>query len=331
MINVVLYSRKGCHLCEQTEYDLRDLQESVPHELVIIDIDQDSGLKKSFGEQIPVVKVGPYTLMAPFTYKDLEITLRAGKSRLEEIEAVDRSQLEAGGTAAVWTKADAFSYWLSNRYLIVLNLVVFLYVGLPLLAPTLMRAGAEAPAQMIYRLFGVTCHQLAFRSWFLFGEQHAYPRAAASVEGLTPFETATGIQSDDLYAARSFTGSPEIGYKIALCERDMSIYGAILLFGILFGISGRKIPGLPWYLWVLIGIVPVGVDGVSQLLSQPPLQLLPYRESTPLLRAITGGLFGFTTAWFGFPMVEEAMSESLRILDYKKARLARMVVKDSEN
>ena len=77
---------------------------------------------------------------------------------------------------------------------------------------------------------------------------------------------------------------------------------------------------LPWYLWILIGIIPIGLDGFSQLLSQPPLELLPYRESTPFLRALTGALFGFMTAWFGYPLVAEAMEDARKLMSSKWQR-----------
>jgi uncharacterized membrane protein len=330
MIKVILYSRPGCHLCEVVEEDLQYLQKTVPHEVIVIDIDENASLRKQYGEQIPVVKIGPYTLKAPIDIRDLEITLQAAITREEEIEAIDSIQIEASGAAAVWTKADGFSYWLSKRYLLLLNLIVVLYVGLPFLAPVLMNAGAEAPARLIYRAFGVTCHQLAFRSWFLFGEQIAYPKASAGMDQLISFDEATAIDSEDLYAAREFIGNPTIGYKIALCERDVSIYGAILLFGVIFSLTGRRLPGLPWYFWIILGIAPVALDGLSQFLSQPPLSILPYRESTPMLRLITGGLFGFTTAWFGYPMVEEAMGETRYVLESKKARIARLEDRKSQ-
>ena len=69
----------------------------------------------------------------------------------------------------------------------------------------------------------------------------------------------------------------------------------------------------------MVGIVPIAIDGFSQLLSQPPINLLPLRESTPLLRTITGMLFGMTTAWFGYPMVEETMRE---IRSFSQAKLS---------
>ena len=54
---------------------------------------------------------------------------------------------------------------------------------------------------------------------------------------------------------------------------------------------------------------------------QPPLGLLPYRESTPYLRVLTGGLFGFLTAWFGYPVVEETMAATREIMTAKWRRL----------
>ena len=94
----------------------------------------------------------------------------------------------------------------------------------------------------------------------------------------------------------------------------MAIYLAILLFGIIYGLSGRRIKSLHWVLWILIGIAPIGLDGFSQLFSQFNWHwlatALPYRESTPFLRALTGSLFGLATAWFAYPNIEESMAET---------------------
>jgi uncharacterized membrane protein len=190
-------------------------------------------------------------------------------------------------------------------------------VGIPFLAPVLMKVGATTPAQVIYHAYGYVCHQFAFRSWFLFGKQVAYPRAEAGVTGLISYQEATGLNGYDLLSARAFVGNAQLGYKVALCERDVAIYGGILLFGILFAVLRRKIKSVHWIVWILIGIVPIGLDGFSQLISQPPLYLIPFRESTPILRVVTGFLFGFLTAWFGYPYVEESMIENRKFMDGK--------------
>jgi uncharacterized membrane protein len=113
---------------------------------------------------------------------------------------------------------------------------------------------------------------------------------------------------------------------MALCERDMAIYGAILLFGIVYSLTRRRIKPLHWMLWILIGMAPIGLDGFSQLFSQMEwswlASILPYRESTPFLRVLTGGLFGFSTAWFAYPYMEESMSETRQFLIKKFAAIS---------
>jgi uncharacterized membrane protein len=84
-----------------------------------------------------------------------------------------------------------------------------------------------------------------------------------------------------------------------------------------------RLKSIPWYLWLALAIVPIGLDGFSQLLSQPPLSFLPYRESTPFLRVLTGFMFGFFTAWFGYPMVEESMRDTRKLMEDKRQRFNR--------
>jgi uncharacterized membrane protein len=314
MITVMLYSRKECHLCDVAKQDLDTLREEYPHKLVVVDVDGEPQLRESFGELVPVVTVGPYQLKAPFERKDLEVTLGAARLGASQDQAVAQSYVQSGSK---WTGADRFSYWIARHYMTFFNSLVLLYFGLPLLAPVFMQAGVTPPARIIYSLYGTTCHQLAFRSWFLFGDQNAYPRAAAGVASMTTYEQATGNHPEDLVTARSFIGDQATGYKVALCQRDMAIYGSILLFGLIFVAAGKAIRGLPWYIWIFLALVPIGLDGVGQLLSQPPFNLIPYRESTPFLRTLTGFLFGFTTAWFAYPIVEESMRDTRRIMEAK--------------
>ena len=70
---------------------------------------------------------------------------------------------------------DRLIYSLSRHWLAVFNVIVFIYVALPISAPILMKAGAEGPARVIYTVYSPMCHQMAQRSFFLFGEQSAYP------------------------------------------------------------------------------------------------------------------------------------------------------------
>jgi uncharacterized membrane protein len=333
VLTVTLYSRENCHLCEQAEQDLAALQKKYPHELVVIDIESDPVLLKKFEFEIPVVQVGPYTLKAPFEKENLQMTLGAATDRQKRIAETDGTNYQKKlKRRREISKGDQFSLWFSKHYLLVFNLFVFLYVGLPVLAPVLLKVGAEKPAAAIYRVYGGLCHQLSYRSWFLFGEQPIYPRAAAGIDGYQTFQEATGLDESGLWPARHYHGSETTGYKTALCQRDIAIYGAILLFGIIFGLLGRRVKPLPLWAWLLIGMAPIGMDGVSQLISQflsepglsflqPYFGFLDYRESTPFLRTLTGFLFGWTTAWFGYPLVEETMNDARQLLVSKFARI----------
>lgn len=320
MLNVTLLTRKNCHLCDDVEEILHRLKDDYPHNLIVIDIDEDESLKTKYDTEIPVVVVGPYELKAPIDEKRLRISLGAARDRRNQLDDIGdvehKARLER---AKKLTRSDRFTYWFSRNYIWVFNLLVLIYVGLPFLAPVMMKSNLERPANVIYKLYGSLCHQLAFRSFFVFGEQAVYPREAAGVEGLIPYGQISGLDEADVWTARSFVGNEEMGYKIALCQRDVAIYGAILGFGIIFGLTGKKIKPLHLALWILIGMVPIGLDGVSQLVSQPPLNLIPYRESIPLFRVLTGGFFGLTTAWFGYPLVEEAMADAREMTARKKA------------
>ncbi|MCL4560413.1 MAG: DUF2085 domain-containing protein [Chloroflexi bacterium] len=326
MITITFYTREGCHLCAEALDNLKALQEWAPHKLVLMDVDKNPVLKEQYGNQVPVVDIGPYHLQAPFTRQDLQVVLGAARDRVGQMEKSGdqnyQTRLQRGHTL---TKADKFSFWLSNHYMLVFNLVLLLYVGLPFLAPTMMKIGANGVASIIYKVYSPLCNQFAFRSWFLFGEQPAYPRALANVQGLIPYEQAIDSSPQALENARAFDGNPQVGYKVAFCERDVAIYGAMLLFGLLFSLTGRRLKALPWYVWLILGIVPIAIDGFSQLpslMNLPASSWIPIRESTPLLRTITGGLFGFTTAWFGYPYVEDSMREARLLVTRKLAIVA---------
>ncbi len=321
LLNVTLYGRPECKLCDEAREALKSLQGKFPHRLAEVNIDSDPLLQQKYFDKIPVVEVGPYQLKAPITPQALEMTLGAASDRRGQLSQVQgetyEEKLRKSQTVA---SSDRVYIWVARHYLAVLNLIVFLYVGLPFLAPTLMKADERAAARLIYTVYSPLCHQFAFRSFFLFGEQPYYPLKEAGLTGVKTFDQVSGyadlanpVSASRLYA-RQYTGDSTVGFKVALCERDVAIYGAILLFGLIYAATGRRLPGLHWMLWILIGLGPIGLDGFSQLFSQmnwPWLAtILPYRESTPFLRVLTGGLFGFMTAWFAYPNIEESMRET---------------------
>jgi uncharacterized membrane protein len=323
VIIVTLALKDNSEACAQALSDLETLQKDYPHQLVMLNHSQDPDLVKYDPESLPVLEVGPYRLRNPFSRQDIQVALGAAQDRQDHlIQVGDITVQKRQDRGHRVSKADRFSYWFTRHYMLVFNTFVFLFIGLPFLAPVLLKADIQPPARVIYTFYSMMCHQLAFRSWFLFGEQPAYPRAMAGVPGYQSLAQVAGIADNDLTKARAFTGNPAVGYKVAFCERDVAIYGSILLFGVIFSVYRSRIKSLPWYIWLLIGIVPMGIDGVSQIPSLLTIALpawIPLRESTPFLRTLTGFLFGFSTAWYGYPFIYEAMEETKRLMKYKMA------------
>ena len=332
MLTVTLFFRKDHPASGTARVDLESLKEKHPHRLVEVDVDSDPALQKTFGEQVPVVEVGPYSLKSPFDKQKLNMTLSAAVDRRGQLDKLGREdhyeRVQRGQSVS---RGDRVMYWVSRHYLAMLNIFMLFYFGLPVLAPVLMKVGAPVPASVLYTIYKPLCHQFGFRSFFLFGEQAFYPLAEAGVGGVKTFEQATGISdvhdpaSFARFEARQYIGDEVVGYKMALCERDIAIYGAIFLFGVIYSLTGRRIKPLHWMLWVLIGMGPIGLDGFSQLFSQMEwtwlASILPYRESTPFLRLFTGGLFGLATAWFAYPYMEESMAETRQFFIKKFASI----------
>jgi uncharacterized membrane protein len=185
-------------------------------------------------------------------------------------------------------------FWLSKHWIAVFNLALLIYVGLPFLAPVLFYTGSEGAANTLYRIYNNVCHQYPIRSWFLYGMQAAYRPGGT----LLP----EAVHKDPL-----FLGGPELGYKVAFCQRDVAIYASMVLGGLIFGVlrKRRDLPPLPVWAYLVFGILPMGLDGGYQLLSQLVTMikpgLLPVYESGPLARTITGALFGLSSVALVYP------------------------------
>jgi len=316
MIHVMMYSKRNSRICDEARAHLDSLQGEFPHQLLEIDVETDPALRDRFVESVPVVQVGPYTLKSPFSATDLRVALAAANDR----PAPAAPLVGARRDRAV--RLNRVVLFVSRHWLALLNLLLFLYVGLPFAAPVLMKVGATRPARWIYIAYSPLCHQMAFRSWFLFGEQTAYPRLEAGTS-LISYEQATRLDPNDILAARVFLGNETLGYKVAFCQRDVAIYGGMLAAGLVFALLRRRLKPLPIVLWLLIGVAPIALDGGTQLLGAFPFFGALARESTPFLRTLTGGLFGIMNVWMAYPYLEESMAETVAALVPKLAAVDR--------
>ncbi|WP_322806288.1 DUF2085 domain-containing protein [Thermanaerothrix sp.] len=339
MIIVTVYRTSSCPLCDEVQEILEGFRTTFDLQIVVVHVDDNEGLRSLMGEVYPIVEIGPYRLRPPINRQSLEVALGAARDRQSQLRRLERKEERSREDKQTkWSAADALSLWLSRHYLAVFNFFLLLYVGIPFLAPLSLRLGWNRLAGAIYAVYSPLCHQLAFRSWFFFGLQPYYPREVAHLDNVASYEAITGTSGLNLARARALTGGESLGYgagalgfKVALCQRDVAIYGSMLLFGLVFGLTGRRWKRLPWYLWVLFGLVPIALDGVSQLPGLIPFlsQWSLVRESTPLLRTITGFLFGWMTMWYLYPLIEENMRETQAILQGKKRLVAQLRQRES--
>jgi uncharacterized membrane protein len=298
-LQLILYLRNGHPASGEARVWSDSLQPVYPHNLEIRDVDSRPEWKEAFAATVPVAEVNGRRLAVPLTEPELKSALALGAAigRYEQETHVPKP------IQALASRADRLANWFSHHWLSAFNGFVAVYLGLAFLAPVLMKIGATTPASWIYTVYSFSCHQLGYRSFFLFGEEPFYPR--------DEFGAETGIDPNDLWAARAFDGNSLLGYKVALCERDTAIYACLLLGGIAFHFLRRKLKPLHWALWILFGVIPIGLDGGTQLLSAIPFLHFPFRESTPYLRVLTGALFGLASVWFAYPLVQESMDEDL--------------------
>lgn len=192
----------------------------------------------------------------------------------------------------------------ARHWLAIFNTLWALYLLLAFGAPVGMQLGWSGPAELLYAIYSVLCHQLPDHSYFLFGPTWI-PQTPELIAGGMPV-------ADSLFADRSFLGSPALGWKVALCQRDVAIYTGILVAGMAYALFRRGARPLPWRVFLLLAL-PIAIDGGTQLIG--------LRESDWLLRTATGALFGMAAVWLLYPYIQEAMAEVL------ESELARRVAR----
>jgi len=245
-----------------------------------------------------------------------------------------------GRTRSLVVFLDRMIAALGKHWLFAINLLIGMYVGGTVLAPTLMAAGWDGPGHILYHLYSFTCHQLPQRAYYLFG-----PEGFVSSYNLDKI-IAAGANPNNI---RSFVGTPAMGYKLADCHRDNAIYWSMLVGGMLFGLlRNRRTPKpLPLPVYLLL-IVPMFFDGVSQMINDvtpwgwrtynhwavwltggllPQSFYIGTRIGTLnwLLRTITGSLFGLATVALAYPYLEEGFTD---IREQAERQLRRAALRD---
>src|SRR5690242_13873786 len=105
-------------------------------------------------------------------------------------------------------RPNPFRHWL---FTVNSALGVFLFGAFA--ASSLAAVGLQPAADWLYAVYHFTCHQWAFRSFFLFG---------ADASPVTVYDQLQlAATTDDPFG---FLGNAQLGWKMAFCERDLAIY-----------------------------------------------------------------------------------------------------------
>lgn len=224
--------------------------------------------------------------------------------------------------------------WFFDHWVLVFAVLFGLINVLPFLAPVFMRLNWISPASLIYTLYSPMCHQMAQRSFFLFGAQPMYNLAELPL-------SLAGNTTTDMTTLRLFLGNPDFGWKVAWSDRMVYMYGAAWLAGMVFSWlrRHRTIKPLSLVGFALL-LLPMLVDGGTHLLSDMAGGLTGgFRYENPWLAALTGNLlptwfyggdalgsfnswmrlltglaFGIGTVWMAYPYLDSAMADTARVL-----------------
>ncbi len=180
--------------------------------------------------------------------------------------------------------------FVTRHWLTLFTLLAGAYVLLALAAPVCMAMGWTQVAEWIYALYAYTCHQLPAASYFVLGQEAIGQVVSEPV----------GFQ-----AVRSFSGDSRLGYKTALCQRNLATYSSFALMGLVYTAARLRLQPLPFWVGILCS-VPMAVDGLSQMLG--------LRESHWVLRSFTGSLFSAGVAGTLWPRIQFAMEDVNQLL-----------------
>jgi len=170
MRTIRLYVRQQCDLCDEADGLLRSVSLGVCQ----IDVDEDPVLQQLYAAHVPVADFGGNVrLYWPFTPDQVQAAVAQAAG--DDIAGRSQASHPAGErTRKLVVAVDRAIDRFARHWLLFIAFIAGSYAGLPLLAPILMALGMTRPANVIYTVYRLLCHQLPSRSSFIFGQQVCY-------------------------------------------------------------------------------------------------------------------------------------------------------------
>lgn len=283
-MRVTVYTKPGCHLCEDALDLLDKLTPQYHLEVEQANILDDMALYEQMHEQIPVIVAedGSYgRLVAPITEPELRAYLEVVRRDKQYGRSVLPPARESG--------LDRVARWIGKHWLKMALVFLSVFVALPWLAPVFASLGWWDVANPIYTAYALTCHQLPERAGTMFGYQVAFCyRNTAIYAGFIIFGALYGLGRGGNVRWLRWLQKP-----------------------------------LPWWLFVPM-LLPMAADGLTHMFGLRDTMLDMTVDanfgmftigSQPLslnwwVRIITGLLASFGAVWFAFPRIDRAVAES---------------------
>lgn len=213
--------------------------------------------------------------------------------------------------------------WLATVIGVLLTLNI-----LPFLAPVFMKLGLESLSRAIYFIYQGLCHQMAQRSFFLFGPEgfQMYNLSQLPVK-------AVGLNTaEQMLVLRQYVGGESIGWKVAWSDRMVYMYTTPLLIAVAYVWLRRQrdVHPLSLLAFVLL-LLPMAIDGGTHWLSDLAgigqgfrytnewLAVLTNHAFPPsfyagdafgsfnsLMRLLSGVTFGIAVGGLMFPYIDQA-------------------------
>src|SRR3989338_3829457 len=198
---------------------------------------------------------------------------------------------------------DKFQKW----YYVYLAIMLLLNLTI-ILTPIFAHLNLYNEASFFYNFYVPTCHQWIYRSMCVFDNYSIGDCIEQGEENNSNIFTeytndGIGYNCTFYYSrnqiarmrAEKVERDGSVGYKFPNDARNMGIWLSMLIGGIYVLRRDPKV--FPAGIWFILAIVPLGIDGITQMLE--------LRESTNLIRFSTGLIAGLGMAFYIYPIIHD--------------------------